>query len=266
MSGIGEGALNFVGVPIAAYTAHNEKADLNNYFGKGDLKKAKENPVVRKKLKELDERWEGAVWESIFGWIGGIVLGGILCFLTPIPTIVGMIAGGIGGSYLYNSMCEKQAEDPLVINEQIIKMRTNGENVSPEVVFAALAANVSGKTGEEVDKTLKRYTGKELFSEVLGNPASVEKLTAMMNNPRIDSIIRAQTRMPMDQENQSKSVAVQYAELINSGRMDVRDLLIVGAGLDALSAPTQKNNASIQSPEAPTTPAREQQQIPTRSS
>lgn len=255
--GVAGVAGNFIGVPMAAYSASNEEADLAKFFGSGSIEAAKRNPAVRKKMKELDERWEGAVWESLFSLVGGAIAGAVLGFLAPVPipglSIIGMIAGGFAGSSLYGSMCEKQAEDPLVINEQIIKMREAGEIVPANVVFAALAANVSGKAGENVDKTLKRYTGKEVFNEVLGNPASVARLSAMMNNPAIDSILRVQTGMSPDPQNPNKSVAEQYAELINSGKLHARDLLLKGAGVEALLQ-TVQNPPTASLPAAPKTP------------
>jgi hypothetical protein len=60
--------------------------------------------------------------------------------------------------------------------------------------------------------------------------------------------------MPIDQQNPNKSVAEQYAELINAGKLDVRNLLVAGAGLDAL-LPVMQNAPTTPLPEAPKTPA-----------
>jgi len=270
-------ALTGIGSDLAAKKRTEEIADM---FGSGNVRIARQNPAVRKQLKDLDERWKGSMLEAAVVVIGGLVAGALLgpviggllgTFAIPIPflgtltggaigLVLGSIAGGIIASSIYHGFSEKQAQDPLIINEQIIKLQAGGQAVAPELAFAALASNVSGKAGEHIDKLLKKYTGTEYFTEALGNPKAVEKLSAMMNDPAIDNIIRAQTQMPHDSQNPNKPVAMQYAELMGSGQLQARDMLKVGAGMYVTPPMPPANIGGDVSPEAPILPTRTQAQ------
>lgn len=269
---------NFAAVPMSFIQSDEEKKKLAANFGSIE-RACRNNPALRAKCKDLDERWQGATWDSIFGIVGGMAIGGVLAamlggifgtFAIPIPIfgslagstilgLVGTIAGGIVGSNIYHSAFEKQGQDPIVINEQIIQMQKNGETIAPELVFACLAANISGDKAKSVDKLLKKYTETELFTEALGNPNNLPKLAAMMNNKKIDDIIRAQTQMPFNPQNPNKTVAEQYAELLNNGQMQAKDMLVTGAGLDSVQLSTSVKYASA-SPEVPNIPIQPREQ------
>jgi hypothetical protein len=242
-----------------ALSAEEEKKKLALQFCKSSTRITLQNPAVKHKLKDLDDRWQGTMLSSIVSMGCGAAAGAAVCTFIPIIPfgfMVGSIAGGVGGGYFYDNVCKKQAQDPVVINQQIIQMREAGQEVPAEVLFAALAANCSGKAGEKIDKICKQYTGKELFTEALADPKNMEKLTAMMNVPTVDNIIRGQTHMPPDEQNPSKTVAVQYAELLNSGKLEPQALLSIGAGLYASLPPEKTVNANVASasPEVPITP------------
>jgi hypothetical protein len=253
---------NVAPTAISVYSAEEERAEIAKTFCKGNVRIAMQNPAIKHKMKDLDERWQGAVLSSGLSIACGAAAGAMVGVFTPLPfaLLLGSLAGGIGGNYLYDDVLKKQAQDPLVINEQIVKMQASGQAVPEEMVFAALAANVSGKAGAIIDKKLKQYTGTEYFTEALGKPEKIAKLTALMNNPAIDDIIRTQTQMPFDPQNHHKPVAVQYTELLNSGRLDARELLNVGAGLYASNPQTIISNSANVALEVPQTPVRGQGQ------
>lgn len=222
----------FVGYS-ANKSAEKERATIAHYFG--DLKALQRDPAFKKKCKQLDDRWSDSMFGSSVGMAGSMACGALVGTLTPIPFgfVIGAVGGGLLSSTVYNKTCVKQSQDPVAINLQICKMMEAGEAVPPALVFAALASNVSGKQGEKIDKLLKKYTGTSLFSEALGDPKNIEKIEAMMYDPKIRNIIRAQVQMPLNPQDPDMPVAEQYAQLLSSGALDPRDLLKAGAGLDA---------------------------------
>ncbi len=257
--------------------AGKERQKIARLFSDGDMRRAKDNPAVRAKLNELDDRWKGSMLESaivvgggaLLGLLIGPIIGGLLgTFAIPIPFFgsiggaaiggfIGLVGGGIIASTVYDGFIKDQAQDPLLINEQIIKLHESGQPVPPELVFAALAGNLSGKAGERTDKILDKYTGTKYFHEAMGEEKNMSKLTTMMHNPTIDNAIRAQTLMPPDDYDPTKPVAQQYAELINSGRLNPKDILRSGAGMYALPpVSNMRTAANSQGAEAPATPMR----------
>jgi hypothetical protein len=224
---------------------------------------ARSSRAVKRKLRELEDRWKGNFLESAASAGGGALVGATLgsVIAWPIPLlgvpmgfVAGSIAGGMGGSYLYNKACVEQAQDPLTINEQICKIRDAGEPAPPELVFAALAANLSGADGKRADRLLKRHTGTKFFTEALGREENMGKLSAMMNDRRLDTAIRAQLHMPVDPAAPFASVAEQYAQAINQGRLDPTKLLVPGAGLQAIALAAAP--AAALAPQVPVTPGK----------
>ena len=258
------GVANVAPVAMAAYAEHQTEVDIAKYFGAGDIRRAKNNPAVRARLKKAEDNIENSVFDMIFSIVLGAAGGWLIGFLIPLPipflSMIGMAVGGIGGSYFYNEVIKDQAQDPIVINQQIIEMRKAGQEVPAEVVFACLAANVSGKAGKDIDSKLKRYTGETLFTEVLGNPNKVKNLPHMMSDPNIDNILRAKYQIPLDPQNPSKTVAEQYMELLNSGKLEPQNLLNIGSwqvGFPSVNIPPA-NNLAQASPEVPLTPIQAQ--------
>lgn len=269
-------------------SGRREYEQIASIFGERELRIAKHNPAIKQELKNMDERWKGSMWESALtmgagvgaGALLGAPLGGLLGnFVIPVPiigsitglgvgTLVCSIAGAMIASKIYHSFEEEQAKDPLVITAKIVQMQEAGKPISPVVVFAALASNISGEAGKHIDDLLEKYTGTKYFSEALGNPKTIAGLTAMMNDPSVNDIIRAQVQMPHDAQNPRKPVALQYAELMASGQLKARDLLKAGAGMyaqqrDEATVAEQGHGGDV-APEKPELPTRSRQ-IPTRS-
>lgn len=231
----------------------------------GDLNRlARANGTYRRKKRELDDRWKEGMMEAgvsaAGGAAGGAAVGALIgTSLGPIGTLVGFgvgsIAGGFGASKIYNTACVKQAQDPVTIQMQICKMRAAGQEVPKEIVFAALAADLSGKAGKKADKVLKRYTGTKLYTEALQLPDGMQKLSALMNDQPTRTSIRAATKLPRDLNDPMKSTVTQYAELINSGALDPAKMFDKGAVLMAFeNLASQKSTAPV-APEVPMTPA-----------
>ena len=135
-------------------------------------------------------------------------------------------------------------------------MRDVGQAVPPELVFAALAASLTGKEGKRVDKLLKRYTGTTLFTEALADEKNFPKLAAMMNDRGVRNAIRAKTNLPRDFQNPAMSVSEQYAQAINAGVLDPALLLDNAACVSCIQqqALAGAKTAPALAPEVPVTP------------
>jgi hypothetical protein len=227
-----------------AYLEENEyRKRVSKYFERASLRY---NPILRRRLENGGVDWSsmaGSMASSAAGAAIGAAGAGALVsaipfllpvmpFALPVALLVGSGVGGYVGNSLYNDAFVKQPQDPIIINMQAIKMRSDGETVPPEVIFAALAANLKGRGGQYAEDRLLKYTGTKLFTEALSDPQNMSKLTAMMNNSRIDNVLRAQYKIPHDEQNPYKTVAEQYADLINSGQIRAQDMLKPGKGLD----------------------------------
>ncbi|MEQ1705596.1 MAG: hypothetical protein ABL867_06430 [Rickettsiales bacterium] len=198
--------------------------------------------------------------------LGGASLGGTAATLLSIvifppiaftvAPIVGAIAGGSIANKMYNAAFEKHEQDPVIITMQIADMKSKGEYVPPEIVFAALAANSPEKFAKKIDERLEEYTDTKLFTEALSDHKNIPKLRAMM--VAFDNQIRAQTKMPQDSQNPFKTVAEQYADMINSGQMKAQDLLRPDAGVGAMLAMARGQEQNV---EVPITPEARQNHI-----
>ncbi len=255
-----------IGAALGGAQAYFEEDEyrkrVSRYFEKESLR---HNPAIRRRLENGGVDWinmAGSMASSAAGAALGAAGAGALVsampFLLPVMPVafpvallLGSGAGGYVGNSLYSNAFVKQPQDPIIINMQLIKMRNDGEQVSPEVVFAALAANLKGRAGEYAEKRLAKYTGTKLFTEALGDPNNMPALTAMMNNTRIDDALRAQYGIPLDEKNPFKTVAEQYADMINSGQIRAQNLLKSG---EALYAKARTSMGSAYNIDVPVTP------------
>ncbi len=232
---------------VAAKSAKNEEIIISYFSNESMRQLAMSNPLYRKKMEELDNRWYEAGKMATVSFAGGSAGGALTALLlTPLAlippvfmagTIAGAMAGGMLANKTYSAAFIKEGQDPIAITMQAARMYADGHNVEPVVIGAALAANLEGSQGEHARRILKSFTGKETYAEALADPNSTEKLHAMMHDPIIDGYIRAQSGMIFDLKDSSKPVAVQYAELINSGKLDVSKILEPGAGMYATITP-----------------------------
>jgi|CXWL01.1.fsa_nt_gi hypothetical protein len=256
-----------VGVAINGVSSYYNKEktaqQISEYFDVSSIRQlVRKNPALRTKLEKKEEfDWWDFGGQTVSS-MGGAAAGGVGATLLataffppalPVALVAGSLTGGYAGNSLYKAGFEKQEQDPIIINMQISKMHADGGYVPPEVVFAALAANLPEKTGRGVDRILAKYTGTGLFTEALSDPNNMKKLSAMMNNPVIDDAIRAQTGMLRDPQNPFKTVAEQYAEMINNGQMKPQSMLNPGEGMYVMSAIAQGQKYNVDVPITPET-------------
>lgn len=252
-----------VALPIWQSGGEREQV-IKDFCNKTQSRLALRNPAVRAKLSKLDDCTD-AVGSGLFSIVGGMAAGGLAGFafmgFIPFAPFVLPIAGGFAGNYIYDNAIKEQKQDPIVINQQIIQMRAAGKEVPAEVVFACLAANISGEAGKKIDGICERYTGEKIYTAVLEDQKKIAKLAAMMNNQTVDDMLRAKYQIPLDPQNPNKTVVEQYAELLNSGKLEPQNLLNIGswqAGFPPVNTPA--TNLAQSSPEVPLTPMQTQSQ------
>lgn len=242
-----------------------EQERLVKEFG---AKNSRRNRALRQKLEK------GVDWVSFAGHaaasLGGVALGGLgaaftAAFLFPMSVIaapiLGIIGGTIGGvvaNSMYSTAFDKQEQDPIGINERIIKMHRQNGYVPSEFIFGALAANLPEESGKRMEELLYKYTGTKSFMEALTDHKNIPKVTAMMNDQKVDQMLRVAYSMPQDPQNQFKTVAEQYGDMINSGYMRPERLLNNREGAMIM---TTMARAQEQALDVPVTPGAKQNQV-----
>lgn len=251
---------------IAYYENKDKQAEIAHEFDPKNIRQLiRQNPKLADKFEKKFDllNFLGHAGASL----GGAALGGGATFLLttfinsafPIVfplifagmSLVGAAIGGTIANSMYSSAFEKQEQDPVVINMQINKIHAKNGFVPPEIIFAALASNLPEKLGKKVDDRLKEYTGTAIFTEALSDHNNIPKLRAMMNDPYIDNLIRAQVGMVHDPLNPLKTVAEQYADMINSGKMNPQNLLQRNAGIHVLRDMAREQGQEVDVPVTP---------------
>lgn len=205
----------------ADYAKYSKKLGRDLSSGANDP----HNRALRRDLEEMDGRAG-----SNFGKYGSMGAGAIAgqavgSAVLPIP-IVGTVAGAWAGSSvaegLYEEAVKTQDQDAVGLVTQLREMQKKTQQVKPELVFAALAANLPDRAENRVLDRLEGLAGTRKFSEAVeqGKTGALTRLMA-----EFDTDIRADTHMPFDPKNARKTASEQYAELINSRQMDARALL-----------------------------------------
>jgi hypothetical protein len=142
--------------------------------------------------------------------------------LSLIGGLVGAFIGGTVANKIYNSMFPREDQDATALTIQIFHAQQDGQPVPAEVVFAALAAGLPDRARKRVEKDLMRMTGIRDLNEAVAQ-GKLEELGVLMR--QYDTDVRADTGMRMDVVNIEKTASQQYAEWVNSGQLDARNLL-----------------------------------------
>lgn len=251
------------------YEYEDEAARRARYFDKKTINRlVHNNPQLRGKFNE-----EGFSWGDSFGRAAALFAGGtagasaltalsyiFLPFALPVALPVSLIGGTmIGGTIankMYNAAFEKQEQDPVIIAMQMADMHSKGKRITPELAGAALLANLPDKLSKGVGDRLEEYTGTKLFTEALSDHNNNPKLRAMM--VAFDEKLRLHTGMPRDPQNPFKTVAEQYAEMINSGYMKPQDIINPRAGVSAM---LDMSRGQAQEVDVPVTPEARQNYV-----
>lgn len=276
VAGLGEKILPVVGdivpysTPISAalggvkgyYEYGDEAARRARYFDKKTIDRlVRNNPQLKGKFNE-----EGFSWSDSLGRAGALFAGGtagasvlttlsyvLLPFALPVAIpaalIGGTLLGGTIANKMYNAAFEKQEQDPVIIAMQMADIHSKGGYVTPELAGAALLANLPKKLSRGVDDRLEEYTDTKLFTEALSDHNNNPKLRAM--TVAFDDKIRLHTDMPRDPQNQFKTVAEQYADMINSGQMKPQDIINPRAGVSAMIAMARSQAPEVDVPVTP---------------
>lgn len=145
----------------------------------------------------------------------------------------GSVIGGMAASKAYDAIMVDKTEETLelVAKIRLAQMQAIEESqktgqpvnagVPEEVVFAAMIVNLPKERREEV----ARLAGVENFSELVAN-GDLKKLRALMDNPSIDNILRADSGIFFfSPEDPTQSVAAQVTARINRGEIDANEIL-----------------------------------------
>jgi len=183
---------------------------------------------------------------TLLSWLGGPVTG--------LPTTLllgGSIVGGLGAGYAYNKVKSKD-QDSVELVAQIYEAQGKTP-VQAGKVFAALAAKMPGKAGKDMANDLKKLTKTRYFTEAVAEQ-KFEALNQLMH--KYDREIRLANGMPIDRNNPNKTVSEQFAELINTGRLDARELVLNRSSLAVIAELERQQLQSMAqpSPAIPTSP------------
>ncbi|MDE3017022.1 MAG: hypothetical protein KGI29_08920 [Pseudomonadota bacterium] len=236
--------------------ADKELAKREKYYG--NLKSAaSRSRGFKSELKNLQARWQDRLGEaatSLAGGLGGMWLGAtMLAWIPIVGSIGGGLIGAVAGAYLanqlYNVVFPSQNQDATALAMTMYKMQQQGEAVSPQMAFAVLASNLPRKARARIEKDLERMTGGTSFNDAITN-GRMNELAVLMK--RYDIEIRADTHMKRDAVDIGKPASEQYAEWINSGRLDARTLMFTKElPTDPLAMPQQPERSLVTAPATP---------------
>jgi hypothetical protein len=153
----------------------------------------------------------------LLSWLGGPVTG-----LPTTLLIGGSIVGGLVAGYAYNKIVKSKDQDCVELVAQIYEAQGKTP-VQPGMVFAALATKMQGQVGKDMENDLKELTKTRFFAEAAADQ-KFEALNQLMY--KYDKQIRLASGMPIDLNNPDKTASEQFADLINTGRLDARELVL----------------------------------------
>ncbi len=221
--GVGR-AVELTAAPIAGeLQAENEYKVYRKELGDVD-RLAPRSRGVRRSLEELRSRWRGRLGEagaSVAGAVTGGLAMGALGFAGPIGWVAGLAGMGIGGfagNSLYNRAVPRQNQNALRLATQIDQARKEGEEITQEIVFATLAANLPRRDLRKIEDKLENATDTRKIDEALADPKNQRVIARLMQKDgEADLAIRASNPMRLGTE--------EFTALINSGQMQAKDLL-----------------------------------------
>jgi hypothetical protein len=123
----------------------------------------------------------------------------------------GMLVGGFAGNKVYNSVFPDDRLDGIALASQIDTAQRAGIEIQPEDVFRALVANLPDRISRKIEKRLQKAGDDPV------------QLSRVMQE--FDPHVRKYAKVDFDPADPLKTVAEQFAERINGGRMTAKDLL-----------------------------------------
>ncbi len=202
---------------------------------------ARQSTGLRRHVDKIKSNWKSMASGAVFS-MGGMAAGAVVgsFIFPPIGTAIGGIVGGIAGSYVgsmvYDAIFSVANEDSIQLTRNMTKIQKSGSMATPEMTFAILASNLRGREGQRLEDALERLTGTRDFKVALER-GHTDALRSMMVEH--DLAIRSDTGMLPDMNRPMVTASEQYAEWINSGQMDARQLVIRKFGLPMQSVAMQ---------------------------
>jgi hypothetical protein len=189
-----------------------------------------------KKLQSLEDRpnkvlrsWGAEMVGAIAGGTAGaVVLGPLFPFA---GTLIGGLAGAAGGGYtagkIYNDHFETTEQDGVGRAAcDYCKIRQHKKITEVEAFATLLAALPERAQKPYEDMLADSDAGTRNFAEAAESKEGQKVLRKLMSNPRLQDIMRHYYHIPEDDYNPTRHVADQYAELVNSGEVDARMIIM----------------------------------------
>lgn len=210
-----------------------------------DLSRAKATSrVAREGLDHMEAERQhamGAAGAAATGAVAGtMILPGAG---TLVGGIVASIAGSIAGQQIYDTVIKGKTQDALEIVAKLRLAQQQGVTDIPEgAVAAALMASMPVRLRSKMEDRLEELAGTRQFDEAVTSEKTEELVRVAKE---FDTEICSHTGMVCDPLYPEKRATEQFAELINSRRMDARDLLFTKDHLAALEAMIAGNEAQL---------------------
>ncbi|MFO0389896.1 MAG: hypothetical protein ACK502_09310 [Alphaproteobacteria bacterium] len=212
-------------------TSERDMAEIKKALGNTSVAaRDSKNRALRRKLNELAGRSGQKLEEVGMMGVGAMAGGAVVGSVLPIPFVghmAGMWLGAEGAQILYDEAIKTQDQDAVGLVIEMKEMQKRKQPIAAEYVFATLASNLPDKEAKKVEDRLFALTGKRKFAEAIQDGHTMA-VTRLMHE--FDLEVRVDTGLSYDaMENPLspiKTASEEYAELINSGKMDARALLI----------------------------------------
>jgi hypothetical protein len=189
--------------------------------------------VARRKLENLEnmptKNLAKYAVQIAAGVVGGFIGAALLAFL-PFGAFIGGLAGTIVFGYvagtIYENAIDRTEQDAVNLAVNSYRKVHNREAISKEEAFATLMSVLPERVQSRYEDMLEKRIGTRDFAVALESREGLNALHGMMNDSYINHVIRKFAHIPSNPQAPGQRVADQYAELVNSGVLDPRTIIL----------------------------------------
>lgn len=206
-------------------TSERKLREMREKIGRDPRALAKgDNRALRRAVDKLNGLAGSKFMEYSTRGAGAIVGGGVGSAMVPIPLLGSMGGAWLGdeaAQILYDEVARTQDQDAVGLADEMRSLQSKSQAVSPEYVFAALASNLPDAEAKKVEDRLFALTGHRKFTDAIAD-GQTNAITTLMRE--FDMDIRVDTHLPYDPNNVSRTASEEYAELINTAKLNGRKM------------------------------------------